>query len=50
MRATGKAGMTDEQIADFVSRFMPAYKVPAAAIAIDQTAIIRPSCIHLLLC
>eukprot|EP00873_Tetraselmis_striata_P028065 jgi/Tetstr1/448329/TSEL_035613.t1 len=26
MRATGKTGMTDEQIADFVSRFMPAYK------------------------
>ena len=26
MRASGKAGMTDEQIADFVSRFMPAYQ------------------------
>ncbi len=26
MRAAGKAGMTDDQIADFVSRFMPAYK------------------------
>ena len=26
MRASGKAGMTDDQIADFVSRFMPAYK------------------------
>lgn len=26
MRAAGKAGMTDEQIADFVSRFMPAYE------------------------
>jgi len=27
MRAGGKPGMTDEQIADFVSRFMPAYQV-----------------------
>mmetsp|Transcript_11024 Transcript_11024/g.31152 ORF Transcript_11024/g.31152 Transcript_11024/m.31152 type:complete len:337 (+) Transcript_11024:458-1468(+) len=26
MRAGGKPGMTDEQIADFVSRFMPAYQ------------------------
>jgi len=26
MRAGGKTGMSDEQIADFVSRFMPAYK------------------------
>jgi len=26
MRASGKAGMTDAQIADFVARFMPAYK------------------------
>ena len=26
MRALGKPGMTDEQVADFVSRFMPAYK------------------------
>jgi D-glycerate 3-kinase len=26
MRAAGKPGMTDEQIADFVSRYMPAYK------------------------
>ncbi len=26
MRAEGKAGMTDEQIADFVSRYIPAYK------------------------
>jgi D-glycerate 3-kinase len=26
MRASGKTGMTDEQIADFVNRFMPAYK------------------------
>ncbi len=26
MRASGKAGMTDQQIADFVSRFMPAYQ------------------------
>jgi D-glycerate 3-kinase len=25
-RAGGKAGMTDEQVADFVSRYMPAYK------------------------
>ncbi len=25
MRAAGKAGMTDEQIADFVSRYIPAY-------------------------
>lgn len=25
MRAAGKTGMTDEQIADFVSRYMPAY-------------------------
>jgi len=27
MRASGKPGMTDEQIADFVARFIPAYKV-----------------------
>lgn len=26
MRASGKPGMTDEQIADFVSRFQPAYE------------------------
>jgi D-glycerate 3-kinase len=26
MRAAGKPGMTDEQIADFVSRYMPAYQ------------------------
>lgn len=26
MRASGKPGMTDAQIADFVARFMPAYK------------------------
>ena len=26
MRAKGKAGMTDEQVADFVDRYMPAYK------------------------
>jgi hypothetical protein len=26
MRASGKTGMTDEQIADFVNRFMPAYR------------------------
>ena len=25
MRATGKPGMTDDQLADFVSRYMPAY-------------------------
>jgi len=25
MRAAGKAGMTDAQIADFVSRYIPAY-------------------------
>jgi D-glycerate 3-kinase len=25
MRAAGKPGMTDEQIADFVSRYIPAY-------------------------
>jgi D-glycerate 3-kinase len=25
MRAAGKTGMTDEQIADFVSRYIPAY-------------------------
>lgn len=25
MRSEGKAGMTDEQIADFVSRYIPAY-------------------------
>jgi hypothetical protein len=29
MRSGGKEGMTDAQIADFVSRFMPAYKVRA---------------------
>lgn len=33
MRASGKAGMTDEQIADFVSRFMPAYKVSQSGTA-----------------
>lgn len=27
MRAAGKAGMTDAQIADFVNRFMPAYRL-----------------------
>ncbi len=26
MRASGKAGMTDAQIADFVARFIPAYR------------------------
>ena len=26
MRASGKSGMTDEQVADFCDRFMPAYK------------------------
>lgn len=26
MKASGKAGMTDVQIADFVARFMPAYQ------------------------
>lgn len=26
MRAAGKPGLTDEQVKDFVSRFMPAYK------------------------
>lgn len=26
MRATGRPGMTDEQVKDFVSRYMPAYK------------------------
>ncbi|KAG0607984.1 hypothetical protein M758_8G069100 [Ceratodon purpureus] len=26
MRADGRAGLTDEQVADFVSRYMPAYK------------------------
>jgi pantothenate kinase-related protein Tda10 len=26
MRAAGKPGLTDEQVADFVARFMPAYK------------------------
>ena len=26
MRASGKSGMSDDQIADFVDRFMPAYK------------------------
>jgi pantothenate kinase-related protein Tda10 len=26
MRAAGKPGLSDEQVADFVSRFMPAYK------------------------
>jgi len=26
MRAGGKPGMSDAQIADFVARFMPAYK------------------------
>jgi D-glycerate 3-kinase len=26
MRAAGKAGMSDEQIADFVSRYIPAYE------------------------
>ena len=26
MRESGKAGMTDEQIGDFVKRFMPAYR------------------------
>eukprot|EP00898_Chlorokybus_atmophyticus_P004203 jgi/Chlat1/4784/Chrsp31S04775 len=26
MRAAGKTGMTDDQVADFVSRFMPAYR------------------------
>ncbi len=26
MRASGKPGMTDAQIADFVARFQPAYK------------------------
>jgi D-glycerate 3-kinase len=26
MRSSGKPGMTDQQIADFVDRFMPAYK------------------------
>lgn len=26
MRASGKPGMTDAQISDFVSRFMPAYE------------------------
>lgn len=26
MKASGKAGMTDAQIADFVARFMPAYR------------------------
>lgn len=25
MRASGRAGMSDEQVADFVSRYMPAY-------------------------
>ena len=26
MRAKGKAGMTDAQVADFVDRYMPAYR------------------------
>nr|ABK21587.1 unknown [Picea sitchensis] len=26
MRKEGKPGMSDEQVADFVSRYMPAYK------------------------
>ena len=26
MRAKGKTGMTDDQVADFVDRYMPAYK------------------------
>ena len=26
MRASGKSSLTDDQVADFVSRFMPAYQ------------------------
>jgi D-glycerate 3-kinase len=26
MKAAGKAGMTEDQVADFVSRYMPAYE------------------------
>lgn len=35
MRATGKPGLTDAQVADFVSRFMPAYKAYLPALYKD---------------
>jgi len=42
MRATGKAAMSDEQVADFVSRFMPAYKAYLPALYGEGPTTSRP--------
>ena len=43
MRAAGKPGLTDEQVADFVARFMPAYKayLPVRARCVPCRAVLR---------
>jgi D-glycerate 3-kinase len=42
MRAAGKPGLSDEQVADFVDRFMPAYKayLPVWSRATSCTALL----------
>lgn len=42
MRSSGKAGMTDEQVADFVSRYIPAYTAYLPALYSRGPSTVRP--------
>lgn len=47
MRAAGKPGLSDDQVKDFVSRFMPAYKHYAPALYCRKTAICPDHELHI---
>ncbi len=47
MRAAGRPGLTDEQVKDFVGRFMPAYKHYSPGLYCRKTAICEGHELHI---
>lgn len=45
MRAKGKPGMTDEQVADFVDRYMPAYRAYLTSLYAEGPTTSKPGCL-----